>query len=846
MLLCDFQCKYITYYVQQEADSYKESHVKRNAFDIMMSGRLNDSYLPQKIEKDKLIVTERLYNMVVDYLQKVNAGFTHENAESCGKRVAIVLRDTLWYLDTHHEKFKERSNPLPKAFEIFQNHNKWKQNRHRQPSLTQEGLYSHEQSISAVLMLPMVVTQRNSVLARDLSDLCKAMTKYRLYLEQSTVRVEKARSSTIPVRTTETHSALTTIAASVVCPQQYQELQRHLDKNPPYTPVDVGDFVTVDRFERRKYIANIQLVSDVSMYAMPYGNCLGTVTILWKIERNSENHESRNGGVILEVSKKLPLYSTREMRRSFIQTYSKKANVKPMVLRAIYRELFNDSAAAASLREEDLDHRVVSFFMESEQPDLLLDLRKLNGNPGSTMFNTFWEETAKYFEEQAQVHDRRHEHNFTYLPVAISVEELRLKVKERLPEGTPVPSSEWLRLQFWPPNPYAARALKHTFRLDVKFAVQTRLLRSEHIDSKYATTQYKYLKQFACKYKDHARLICVDDKAIVPVGNPSQPVSTGVRGHNRSLTPIGGTLAALDHDWHVGGLVPSVMLLAEIPERAEDTFYRGKVCVTVKEKVFQPSSPGRHTAEIARALREHASNDDVTLDVPILLIFSDGGPDHRVTFQTVKVALLALFLALDLDVLYAARCAPHGSWINPAERTMSLLNLALQNVALERGCMSEGLEKLISGKSDLNSVRRTAERHPDLKEGFKAAMQPVIRLVSERFRKMRLKEEKVRTFPAALDEEIEEIMSILSIIDEEITPRDAVTMTSKDWAKRQQITSFLEKHSKQTHYTFQLKKCTSDSCNVCVLSPVRLPAEVFSTLSFLPDPMLDPSGEHYL
>lgn len=67
MLLCDFQCKYITYYVQQEADSSKESHVKRNAFDIMMRERLNDSYLPQKIEKDKLIATERLYNMVVDY-----------------------------------------------------------------------------------------------------------------------------------------------------------------------------------------------------------------------------------------------------------------------------------------------------------------------------------------------------------------------------------------------------------------------------------------------------------------------------------------------------------------------------------------------------------------------------------------------------------------------------------------------------------------------------------------------------------------------------------------------------------------------------------------------------------
>ena len=30
-------------------------------------------------------------------------------------------------------------------------------------------------------------------------------------------------------------------------------------------------------------------------------------------------------------------------------------------------------------------------------------------------------------------------------------------------------------------------------------------------------------------------MISVDDKAIVPVGDPNRPISTGVRGHNRSL-----------------------------------------------------------------------------------------------------------------------------------------------------------------------------------------------------------------------------------------------------------------------------------------------------------------------
>lgn len=76
-------------------------------------------------------------------------------------------------------------------------------------------------------------------------------------------------------------------------------------------------------------------------------------------------------------------------------------------------------------------------------------------------------------------------------------------------------------------------------------------------------------------------------------------------------------------------------------------------------------------------------------------------------------------------------------------------------------------------------------------------MDPVIRLVSQRFRRMRLKD-KVKTFPAASGEDIEEIMSLLSLIDEEITVNDAVKMTSKDVARNERLTSFLEKHTKQT------------------------------------------------
>ena len=88
----------------------------------------------------------------------------------------------------------------------------------------------------------------------------------------------------------------------------------------------------------------------------------------------------------------------------------------------------------------------------------------------------------------------------------------------------------------------------------------------------------------------------------------------------------------------------------------------------------------------------------------VLLVLSDGGPDHRLSYGSVQVSLLALFFRLNLDMLIAVRTCPYQSWTNPAERVMSILNLALQNVSLERKEMDEECEKLIKNKNNMLAV----------------------------------------------------------------------------------------------------------------------------------------------
>ena len=257
----------------------------------------------------------------------------------------------------------------------------------------------------------------------------------------------------------------------------------------------------------------------------------------------------------------MPQYSTRAIKRDYLNTYYLSTGVDKNLLRNIFKVLTHDQTCAENPSEAEADERVMTFLIDSDElEEDILDLRRLN----------------------------------------------------------------------------AKKAMQYTGRFQLKFKVQQRLNRKEHIDSKFATVQYNLMKQFALMWRDNA-LMYVDDKATIPVGEPDTPLSTGARGHNKVLVPVDGCLAALHHDWHGASVVPSVAFIVDVPERPGDLFYNGQNFVTTKDRVFMPSSPNRHGTETLRLLRDHYSGNGTTLDKDILLIYSDGGPDHRVTYGLVQV-----------------------------------------------------------------------------------------------------------------------------------------------------------------------------------------------------------------
>ena len=83
-----------------------------------------------------------------------------------------------------------------------------------------------------------------------------------------------------------------------------------------------------------------------------------------------------------------------------------------------------------------------------------------------------------------------------------------------------------------PCNLYATTVLQYTSKFDVKFAVQCQQLHRQHPDSKYVAVILHYAKEFAVKHSDVTLNISVDDKAIIPIGEPDCLNSFGVRAQS--------------------------------------------------------------------------------------------------------------------------------------------------------------------------------------------------------------------------------------------------------------------------------------------------------------------------
>ena len=341
------------------------------------------------------------------------------------------------------------------------------------------------------------------------------------------------------------------------------------------------------------------------------------------------------------------------------------------------------------------------------------------------------------------------------------------------------------------------------------------------------------MREMAIRYREHTLFLSVDDKAKIPVGEPNFPLSAVARG-KRVLVAPNQLCAVGDHDFSRMSFTPSAVLVVDVPESMSESFLRGKPYYSLKFQATTPSTALRHSAEMTTIAKQNQNP-------PIQMLYHDGGPDHNHTFLSVRIALIAYFLMLDLDLLVAVRTPAGWSFLNPVERVHAIANLGLQSVGVMRQELaSPHLERAVKKCNSVAELRAAMDSNEALKEELLDAIQPNLVLLTDALKSQKLKENSFQIYTPAADEEVSAALDCLKEREPSIGQYDKVAqLKDRPWLKQ-----FLEHCCKCRTYVFCIKKCGKEECQTCKVP--RLPRDVFDDIDFLPDPKPNERGDHYL
>ena len=357
------------------------------------------------------------------------------------------------------------------------------------------------------------------------TSLAENLHKYAKYLEVQNEKVLTMQHAPTPARCISDATSL------FILPKQTEQplstlhallpVCNALTGKPCFEPVLLNSYLPAeprDRYTILQLLKAKGCLSEAVLYSHSTGNNIGNYHFIWNVpsEISVDRLQSQNTAVVQKLDCSMPQFHSRAMRRNFMRMFGRVTSVQPAYLREIYRQLTGDASASSNESEKDIDERVRQA-IDLEDVEVVVDLRHHNkGQPSK--YDRFWDACERYIESSVElaVDDRRHD-CIAHLAIALSVNDLLSEVSKVVGPDVPVPSAQWLRLQFWPKIPTAKTALQYTGRLKVKYMVQKRQLRKFHEDAHYASALFRYQKEMAIKYRSNSTYVSLDDKHTSPI-----------------------------------------------------------------------------------------------------------------------------------------------------------------------------------------------------------------------------------------------------------------------------------------------------------------------------------------
>ena len=122
-----------------------------------------------------------------------------------------------------------------------------------------------------------------------------------------------------------------------------------------------------------------------------------------------------------------------------------------------------------------------------------------------------------------------------------------------------------------------------------------------------------------------------------------------------------------------------------------------------------------------------------------------------------------------------------------------------------------------------------------MRDAWVDSVEPLHSLIRNRFARLKLKDEPFDCLVPATELEIDNLKRHLWELSPDL---DLNKLQKAHTAKSQAYNAWLSSHCRLRHYTFQTRKCKDEACRLAT----RIPYE---ELSWLPDPVVDSSGNNY-
>ena len=176
------------------------------------------------------------------------------------------------------------------------------------------------------------------------------------------------------------------------------------------------------------------------------------------------------------------------------------------------------------------------------------------------------------------------------------------------------------------------------------------------------------------------------------------------------------------------------------------------------------------------------------------------------------------------DILNVGRCAPNQSYINAAERCMSLLDMDLQGFPLQKDHAGKS-EKMLTSCKTMKSIREKAQHQQELKEAHMASIENARKEIENSFSILELKGKKVKAFLPTGNSK--EVVDALKDIDLTIRADQLIPHSRSKLKNFSSLQRYFDKHLTEGLYLLQFGECDctikNDPLPPLKTSPVMAP-----------------------